>query len=272
MGSQAPPSLGLAQFARLEASAQSNLRHSRAGGNPSSNSVSNPATDRITTTPNPRITLSRRCGLHNRHPDRPIAIPQTTQYICACPRRLEGSRLTSGQHVRAFAHDPTRFSRRPARKATRTRSNGTEQARTTMTVQSLPRLTKTDHPDRPISRKTLAVPVPAAQELFLANHQPSAETAPRPNTESPTNAAKRVRTSANGIEQIRTPRAYQSLPKLTRTDHPDRPISGKTLGIPLRIAGEKTLANHQSASETPALPNNPRAANPDDSAQGGRVA
>lgn len=155
---------------------------------------------------------------------------------------------------------------------TATESNGTEQTRTTITDHHLPNLTRSDHLDRTISRKTLALPVPAAQELFLANHQPAAENAPRPNSDAPTNAAKRVRTSANGIEQIRTPRTYQRLPKPTRTDHSDRAIPRKTLGIPPRIVGEKVPTNHQPVSKTPALPNNARAANPDDSAPGGRVA
>ncbi len=149
--------------------------------------------------------------------------------------------------------------------------NRTEQARTTKPFPNLPKPTNINHPNATISRKTRHILHCTAGEKFLFNHQPAAETAPRPNSDPPTNAARPQRTTPNGPEQARTTSAFPDLPKPTNINHPNATISRKARVFPLRTVEEFFLFDHQPASESPAHLNNAPAANLDESAASGRV-
>ena len=149
--------------------------------------------------------------------------------------------------------------------------NRTEQARTTKAFQDLPTPTNINHPNTTISRKTRHILHRTAGEKFPFNHQPTAETAPRPNSDPPTNAAPRQRTRTNATEQARTPRTNENLPTPTKLNHPDRTISCKTRRFPLRAVGEKFQFNHQPGAETHAHPNNVRPDNSSEPVRSSRV-
>ena len=153
----------------------------------------------------------------------------------------------SGQPVQPPVRDRRRDLASSQASPTTTGSNGTEQTRTTMTVHHLPNLTKPDHLDRTISRKTLGLPAGPREEFFSPDHRSSTETAPCPNTNvsehqrvrtptcpntnAPINSAGQNRTNPNKTEQARTPTTVESLPELINFDHTDRTISSKTLAI-----------------------------------------
>ena len=150
--------------------------------------------------------------------------------------------------------------------------NRTEQARTRLTVQHLPTLTNTNHPNTTISCKAPRFPHSTAREKFPSNHRTAAGATPHPIIEPPTNAAVRQRTRANTTEQARTTIALRGLPKPTKPNHPDRTIACKTRRILRCFPRENFLANHLPADQTPAHPNNTRPDNPSEPARTGRVA
>ncbi len=152
-----------------------------------------------------------------------------------------------------------------------TTPNGTEHVRTTMTDQNLPIPTKPNHQNPTISSKTRRLRRDAPQENCLFDHLPTAEIAARPNNGPPTSATEQLQRSPNAAEQVRTAMTDQNHPKPTKTDHPDRAISCKSLVFPLPSLREQFLPDHHPAAKTHAHSNNARPDNPSDAVRSGRV-
>ena len=121
------------------------------------------------------------------------------------------------------------------------------------TDKTTPKLTKTVHPKRTISRKTLGfLRIRPDQENFAEKLSTRSPEHPNATAERPHSAMimpERNRTESNRTEQPDLNRAEPGWSRLNKPDHPERPIPRKTLEIVSRTPKRKNSAEQLNTAQ-----------------------